>query len=202
MHKKQRYKRPDMWIGTLLGTGLFVLIESLTEVGQAGWYHDFLSSAFYFNLVIMAAAGHYMVTGQLIRSFSKKLLVFFSVLPLSLLVSSAVLSPTEWFVGYGNWGLIFAGLCSQVLPGSLLVFLVLVLTQNFYHEGEQQKEISCYLLAAVVTLSFMVWLEGHFGTMSIIVFIQLFSVLMFVIGRQTGKIAALRYARNQTTSYQ
>lgn len=191
-----RLKRPDVWIGALLGTGLFVLIESLAEVGQPGWWSDFLSSSFYFNLVVLAAAGHYTARGKKIRPLSKRLLSIFFIIPFALLIFSAVLTPTEWFVGYGNWALIFTGMCSQILPASLLVFLFLILGQNFYKTKSRTKEIYCYSLAGFSALLFMVWFEGSIGLLSGVIFVQMFAATTFVVGCHAGRIAALRCSRS------
>ncbi len=198
MQSENRLKRPDLWIGSLLGTGLFALAEALSVVGQNNWWNSFLSGAFYFHLVVLAAGSHYLARGKKIPGISKRLLTGFLILPFALLVFSAVLSPTEWFVGYGNWGQIFAGLCSQVLPASLLVFLFLVLGQNFRKEQSANRELGCYALAALSALVFMVWLEGSIGILSGVLFIQVCAATTFMIGRHTGRVSALRCSRSSS----
>ncbi len=198
MHSDSPLKRPDLWIGSLLGTGLFVLADSLSIVGQGDWMNSFLSGAFYFHLVVLAAAGHYLVKGSKIPRISKRLMIGFLVLPFALLVFSAVLSPTEWFVGYGNWGQIFAALCSQVLPAALLVFLLLILGVNARKERSLVRELGCYSLAAISSLSFMIWLEGSIGIMSGVLMLQVVAATTFVVGRHTGRVAALRCSRSSS----
>lgn len=198
MHSENRLKRPDLWVGSLLGTGLFSLAEALAVVGQENWWNDFLSGAFYFQLTVLAAVGHFLARGSKIPGVSKRLLSGFLVLPFALLIFSAVLSPTEWFVGYGNWGQIFAGMCSQVLPASLLVFLFLVMGQSFRKEQSPNKELGCYLLAALSALVVMVWMEGSIGILSGVLFLQISAATTFVIGRHTGRVAALRCSRSSS----
>jgi len=192
----QKFKRPDIWIGALLGTGLFVFSDALANVGQGEWIGHFLSGTLYLHLVIIVAAGHYLAKGSRMPSTSKTLLSGFMVLPLALLLGSAILTPTYWFVGYGNWGIIFSGLCSKILPTSLLVFVLLALGQNFKKERARVKEYGCYLFAGLSSFAVMAWLEGSVGMFSGIILSFILVSITVISFRQAKAISALRCSRN------
>ena len=196
MINESRFQRSDVWVGALLGTGLFTLAESMAGIsGSSGW-HEFLAGAFYFHLVVLMAVGHYLAKGSKIPSMSRRLLLGFLAVPLGLLTTSAVLAPTSWASSYGDWGVIFAGLCSQVLPAALMIFLLLLLGQNARKERQVGMEIGFYSLAAVCALSCMAWLENGVGFLTGIVALQISVATTYVFGRHAGRVAAVRYRRS------